>query len=90
MIRNYGKYKVSCEIQKDQVYLGESIVMNATVDSSAAKKPVEKITARLLRRIQVFNLELKESFFARDEILFEEEQEANSGANQASGKIKDV
>ena len=74
MMMNKGRCRVTCELNKDSFYPRESVVISSTFDNTDCKKQIEKYTAVLLRRVQVFNVSADKLFFQRDQVLLQDAQ----------------
>jgi hypothetical protein len=76
-IKNFGLSSFTCVLQKDVLYPKEILSLNVWIDNTKCRKSIEKYTARLLRRIQVFNLEKNEPVFFTDQIMKEQVYPSN-------------
>lgn len=74
MMMNKGRCRVTCELNKDSFYPRETVAISSAFDNTECKKQIEKYTAVLLRRIQVFNMQADKLFFQREQILLQDVQ----------------
>jgi hypothetical protein len=61
-----GVIKLKCTLNKDVFFPRDTLHLDVIINNEKCKKKCEKFTCRILRRVEVYNLEKNKFLFGHD------------------------